>query len=198
MPGALAGLAGSFLIAPAEHIRIRLQVQSANQFKLYTGSMDAFHKISRKYGIKGLNKGLFSTMLREIGFCAGFFTFYEFSKRQIKETPQDEISPLQVFLAGGVTGIFTWGLIFPLDTLKSVAQTEPLSAEKRQYSGYFDMARSFIKRNGFRGLYRGLNVCLLRAFPVNAVTFSCYELARDAADKVNLIFENKDTKDFMI
>lgn len=167
-----------------------MQIQGTKKYNLYTGSIDAAVKIHRKYGVKGVQKGLFATMLREMGFCAGFFTFYEFFSRTIKERNGGEISPMETFIAGGITGLCTWSVIYPLDTLKSIAQAESLAPEKREYSGYFNMLKTIVRKYGFKRLYTGLGVCLLRAFPVNAVTFSCYETANFA------ISELKERADF--
>lgn len=194
IPGLLCGTVGSLLVGPAEHMRIRMQIQGTQDLKVYSGSLDAGVKIFKKYGIKGVNQGLFATIVREIGFCSGFFSFYEIFKRQLRDSPDTPPSPFQVFIAGGITGIFTWSLIFPADTLKSIAQTEPLAPSKRRYTGYFDMVSKVVKKHGIKHLYRGLDVCLMRAFPVNAVTFSCYELARSTITNVRHTLVDEDTE----
>jgi solute carrier family 25 carnitine/acylcarnitine transporter 20/29 len=63
--GATAGLANSVLSGPIEHVRIRLQVQSAGN-KIYSGPLDFFRKVYSSYGIGGIYKGQAITLLREI------------------------------------------------------------------------------------------------------------------------------------
>lgn len=193
IPGILCGVLGSLLVGPAEHMRIRMQIQGTQELKVYTGSMDAGVKIFKKYGLRGVYQGLLATIVREMGFCAGFFSFYEMTKRQFRDTPNAPLSSFETFIAGGITGILTWSLIFPADTLKSIAQTDALAPSRQKYNGYFNMVRKVVKENGVRHLYRGLDVCLMRAFPVNAVTFSFYEIARSSIDKLRNVDKEDDT-----
>ena len=86
------------------------------------------------------------------------------------------INPTYGFLAGGTTGMISWLLTFPLDSLKSISQTE--SFDQRKYSSYRGMVSSVLKEQGLAKLYNGLGVCLLRSFPVNAITFAFYEVAK--------------------
>ena len=46
--------------------------------QVYNGTLDAGRKIFKKYGFKGLQKGLVATMLREMTFFAVYFKSYEF------------------------------------------------------------------------------------------------------------------------
>jgi solute carrier family 25 (mitochondrial carnitine/acylcarnitine transporter), member 20/29 len=88
----------------------------------------------------------------------------------------EKASPLSGFIAGGTTGSISWLLTFPTDSFKSISQTEDF--DNRKYSSYRDMVAKVVKEKGFGKLYSGLGVCMLRAFPVNAITFAFYEVAR--------------------
>jgi solute carrier family 25 (mitochondrial carnitine/acylcarnitine transporter), member 20/29 len=71
--GAVAGVVGSMVNGPMEHIRIR--VQSVNS--KYRGSKDALIKIYNKHGVKGVFKGHMTSMAREsfMGFYLGCYTY---------------------------------------------------------------------------------------------------------------------------
>lgn len=79
--------------------------------------------------------------------------------------------------AGGITGIFSWGICFPLDCFKTLAQTESFTDPK--FKGYTHMVSTVLRTKGVLSLYNGLKVCLMRGFPVNAITFLFYEISRD-------------------
>lgn len=90
---------------------------------------------------------------------------------------------LKVLLCGGIAGIVTWGSVFPLDMVKTrlQAQTmhdhvaEPagegraLLRRPRQTLNSFEIAREVYRTEGVHAFYRGLGICSIRAFIVNAV-----------------------------
>ena len=80
--------------------------------------------------------------------------------------------------AGGVTGTVTWALAYPFDTLKTHLQTLPASAGSHE-RGMLTVAQRLVSEHGVSSLYRGLSTCLVRAFPVNAVTFLVYKRTLD-------------------
>lgn len=75
--GFVGGVANSFLASPIEHVRIRLQTQTASgtvaEFK---GPLDCINKL-RANG--ALMRGLSPTILREAQGCATYFLTYEAS-----------------------------------------------------------------------------------------------------------------------
>ncbi|KNC74485.1 hypothetical protein, variant [Sphaeroforma arctica JP610] len=77
------------------------------------------------------------------------------------------------FVAGGLAGMASWGSIIPIDRVKT--QIQAMATQNGRSPGVMECMRNILKKEGFRGLYRGGAQCLLRAFPVNAVTFLVYE-----------------------
>ncbi|ROW07434.1 hypothetical protein VMCG_03735 [Cytospora schulzeri] len=96
----------------------------------------------------------------------------------------------KVLLCGGMAGIVTWVSIFPLDVIKTRVQaqvynsntsvdvvsgeTTPL-VRKPERLGALDIARQAYREGGLRVFFRGLTVCSVRAFIVNAVQWAAYE-----------------------
>ena len=68
------------------------------------------------------------------------------------------------FHAGGIAGICNWLLTYPLDIIKT-----------RQMTYYLNFKEAWKMGN----LTKGLNVCLVRAYLVNAVGFQSYEYCKD-------------------
>ncbi|KAK3689967.1 mitochondrial carrier domain-containing protein [Podospora appendiculata] len=103
----------------------------------------------------------------------------------------------RVLLCGGLAGIVTWASIFPLDVIKTRVQTQAafaggesgggggrrwgLGAEgslvvgQGKRLGAWDVAKETYREGGARVFFRGLAVCSLRAFVVNAVQWTAYE-----------------------
>ena len=110
-----------------------------------------------------------------------YFVIYEdFRRRLLKASgsgPNDnrvrEVSPLETALAGAAAGVLSWALIYPLDVVKTRCQSLPPEVGK---IGMAEALRQIVvEPSGWRGLFRGCGTCIIRALPVNAVTFLVYE-----------------------
>lgn len=97
---------------------------------------------------------------------------------------------IKVLLCGGIAGIVTWASVFPLDVIKTRLQAQTigdsssswlegqslLSASNQKTLGSLQLAKEAYRTEGLKVFYRGLGVCSLRAFIVNAVQVSTYYL----------------------
>ncbi|KAJ1658055.1 Mitochondrial carrier protein ymc2 [Dispira simplex] len=182
LAGAMAGLANSVVSGPVEHIRTRLQVQtaSAGAALTYRGPWDCILKIYQSHGIAGLYKGQVATAWREaFGYGAYFLTYEWLVQRVItqKGISRDQLPATQVCLYGALAGFSMWGSVYPIDVIKSKLQTDQLGRQSRRYQSILDCARQTLHHEGVAGFYKGITPCLLRAAPANAATFIGFELA---------------------
>jgi solute carrier family 25 carnitine/acylcarnitine transporter 20/29 len=85
-------------------------------------------------------------------------------------------------LYGVAAGWAMWLTSFPLDVLKSRAQTDGFRSQgdKRRYHGVADIARQIYRDQGVKGFFRGLAPTLIRSPFVNGATFGVYEAVRGA------------------
>lgn len=90
-----------------------------------------------------------------------------------------------MLLCGGLAGVVTWASIFPLDVIKTRVQTQSLLNHQEQQlllvspqqrgvgipgkRGAIEIAKDAYRVEGIRAFFRGLGVCSVRAFIVNAV-----------------------------
>ena len=80
----------------------------------------------------------------------------------------------EVLIAGGVGGMSYWCFTFPLDTIKTLYQSD--SFKKPKYTNLVQAFRREIRLQGWKGLYNGYSTCLLRSLPANMGTFLGFEL----------------------
>ena len=102
---------------------------------------------------------------------------------------------MNVLLCGGLAGVITWASIFPLDVIKTRVQSQstPIMASEehhplltqqgraeRNVAGTrldaFQITKLAYREEGVGVFFRGLGVCSMRAFIVNAVQV-CFALS---------------------
>lgn len=125
------------------------------------------------------------------------------------------IGAARILLCGGVAGVVTWVSIFPLDVIKTRVQTQTIlkpvnlaACEPNIRTGLLNqnintwhtgsqveaprntwsITREAYRTAGIRVFFRGMTVCCVRAFIVNAVQWTVYEsmmhyLVRESQEK---------------
>ncbi|KAH8722645.1 mitochondrial carnitine/acylcarnitine carrier protein [Phaeosphaeriaceae sp. PMI808] len=172
--GTLAGWTVSFVAAPVEHIKARLQIQYAadKTKRLYSGPIDCLSKIYKGHGLRGVYHGLSATLLFRTFFCFWWGTYDLFTRQLQKHTSLS--TPAVNFWAGGLSAQIFWITSYPSDVVKQRIMTDPLGPERR-FPRWRDAARGVYRENGWRGYWRGFAPCFLRAFPANAMALVAFE-----------------------
>ncbi|KAI0046466.1 mitochondrial carrier [Auriscalpium vulgare] len=176
--GALAGAANAILASPVEMFKVRMQGQygAITDKKLRVVVSEMWSQWGFR---KGIMRGYWVTVAREIPAYAGFYTAYEFSKRKFA-TKYGENVPAWALLASGSTGgLAYWLSSYPLDVVKSRIQlaNEPPRGTPIQYI-IRDM-KNIVVSEGIPGLFRGLTPSLIRSIPAAGSTFLAYEISRE-------------------
>ncbi|KAJ1983790.1 hypothetical protein H4R33_004625 [Dimargaris cristalligena] len=140
-----------------------------------TSSWQAAKDLYALRGVRGLYQGLFSHMLRDSLGTGIYFCTYETIKR-LMSSPESPPGPLTFFLSGGICGVFSWLIIFPIDLVKSTIQKDALlPSHLVRYRGFLDCFTDLYRQRGIVSLYRGISVTLIRAFPIHSLNFLVYE-----------------------
>ncbi|KAH8433031.1 putative mitochondrial carrier protein [Aspergillus melleus] len=177
--GILAGTTVSFIAAPVEHVKARLQIQYAadKSGRMYSGPIDCTTKILRTHGISGLYRGLCATI-----FFRAFFFFwwgsYDVLTRWMKNSTNMS-APAINFWAGGISAQIFWLTSYPSDVVKQRLMTDPMGGAlgdgQRKFQYWKDAARAVYRERGLKGYWRGFVPCFLRAFPANAMALVAFE-----------------------
>lgn len=178
LAGAMAGAANAVLASPVEMFKVRMQGQygAATDKRL----RDVAREMWRDWGFKrGIMRGYWVTVAREIPAYAGFYSAFEFSKRRFQSQYGEHV-PIWALLTSGATGgIAYWLCCYPLDVVKSRIQLRPTPPTSRPWTYINAELRSIVADSGVSGLFRGLSPSLLRSIPAAASTFAAFELTRD-------------------
>jgi len=79
-----------------------------------------------------------------------------------------QVGTLGMLLAGGMAGVVSWIVTFPIDVVKTRLQCD----NSGKYTGVFDCVRKTYAAEGYKAFSRGLTSTVIRAFPTNAATFT--------------------------
>jgi len=183
--GAFAGGVHSFVACPVELVRNRLQVQydKLKSRSLYTGPIDCLLKTYRADGLRGLYRGLFPMIIRDVPGVGAWYATFELARRLLTPSASNsgEVGKLRVMAAGALAGIGYWTTAFPQDAVKSVIQTQRYAAGQLA-EGFFQCAARMVREEGFLRLYRGYSVAVMRGIPGASITFLAYTTARKALE----------------
>ncbi|PCH36022.1 mitochondrial carrier [Wolfiporia cocos MD-104 SS10] len=178
--GVFAGVANGVVSGPVEHIRIRLQTQSAKN-PTYAGPFDAIRKIASAHGIAGIYKGQVVTLWREaLGYGVYFLAYEKLMQREMarKGIRRDQVNPANAVLFGAAAGYALWAVIYPIDMIKSRMQTDGFSAaDGQKYKSTIDCVRTVWRTEGIGAFTRGLGPTLIRSPFANGATFLGFEMA---------------------
>ncbi|XP_038632852.1 mitochondrial basic amino acids transporter [Scyliorhinus canicula] len=179
LAGAAAGAIQCVICCPMELAKTRLQLQGMGEYqvksKVYKNSVDCLFRIYRKHGIRGINKGMVTTVLREIPAFGFYFLTYDCLTRALNCEPGASFIIPKLLFAGGMSGIASWISTYPIDVIKSRLQADGVGGIN-QYNSIWDCVLQSYKKEGWQVFARGLTSTLLRAFPVNAATFATVTL----------------------
>ncbi|KAH8599398.1 mitochondrial carrier domain-containing protein [Bisporella sp. PMI_857] len=179
MAGVMAGATVSFIAAPVEHIKARLQIQYSNKKseRLYKGPIDCAKKIHKFHGIPGLYHGLAATLLFRSFFFFWWGSYDIFTRFFTEKTSLS--TPVINFWAGGLSAQIFWITSYPSDVVKQRIMTDPLAGGlndgTRRFPNWRTAAAAVYRENGWRGYWRGFVPCFLRAFPANAMALVAFE-----------------------
>jgi solute carrier family 25 carnitine/acylcarnitine transporter 20/29 len=178
--GAIGGLATFVVSAPSELVKCRAQLVIDGQGSSYHVLKDVW----KHGGVRGLYYGGTITAFRDSFGYGWYFWSYELTKRLLLSRQADPFIPptaADILVSGGIAGVITWVSIYPLDVIKTRLQTQPSWTVERQRllhgsdmaphreQSSLGIAREVWRSSGIGGFYRGVGICSLRAFIVNAV-----------------------------
>ena len=173
-----------------------------NDYTHFKGPMHAMRSIVKEYGFFRLYQGWWSSLWRELSGFGLYFSTYDVIKAQINSLLAQRAVEVRYLhngdphssgnhhlqqtgtrhsqawfasaLAGGIAGSITWVAVYPVDVIKTHIQTAPLDTPGSELR-VWTIGTRLAQEHGWRFLFRGFTVTVLRAFPVNATLFPIYE-----------------------
>lgn len=173
LSGGVAGMVSMISMYPLETIRTRISLQMNKSH--YSGPINALRTLK----IRELYRGLGISILGFAPFSALNFTSYYYIKNWLEHWQSlfqlDNSSNITKLIAGGTSGIVSLSVTYPTDLLRRHFQMAGFNNSVPQYNGILDGFKCIVRKDGFRGLYRGLSASYIRIFPCLAIQFWCLD-----------------------
>lgn len=174
---AFSGLLTTTLTNPIWVVKTRLCLQYGSNIKdetiRYTGTLDAFKKIVKHEGFRGLYKGL-GPGLFGVAHGAVQLAAYEELKTtyiRLNNLPNNHHLGTFLYLTFAAGSKLLAALVtYPYQVVRARQQDQ-----HTEYKGLRDV----MKREGVKGFYKGLSLNLVRVVPATGLTFVVYEKTRE-------------------
>jgi hypothetical protein len=155
--GAVAGAISRTVTSPLERLKVIKQVQMGDKYK---GVIAPLIQMYREEGIRSYWKGNGTNVARIAPYSAiQFFTFDVY--KQLLSDGQENPGTLKVLTAGGLAGMTSTIICYPLDLVRSILTVQTNTLE---YKGMNDALVKIYRSKGFFGLYKGLGTTLMVCF----------------------------------
>lgn len=185
MAGGVAGAVSRTIVSPLERLKILLQIQSVGREAYKSSIWKALGKMGREEGWRGFMRGNGTNCIRIIPYSAVQFGSYNFYKkvsdssllgpRKLKlgadqfgckfaESPEGEMTPVSRLICGGIAGITSVTVTYPLDIIRTRLSIQSASFAElgqrdhnQKLPGMFTtMVRIYKTEGGIIALYRGI------------------------------------------
>lgn len=183
--GGVAGAVSRTVVSPLERLKILFQVQSAGRdaYKMSVG--EGLKKMWREEGWRGFMRGNGTNCVRIVPYSAVQFGSYNFYKGKVFQTsPEGDMTPFTRLVCGGLAGITSVFLTYPLDIVRTrlsiqTASFAELGARPRKLPGMWSTLTSMYKtEGGISALYRGIIPTVAGVAPYVGLNFMTYEWVR--------------------
>lgn len=176
LAGGISGFFTRALTQPLDCIKVRHQLQLEPIKKdvgaKYTSTLQTLVMMFKEEGIRGLWKGHVPGQILSITYGFGQFAAYDnFNRHSRKITFFEQHSDVRHIVGGGIAGAFGMSIATPFDVVRTrfIAQDHNTG-----YRSIFDAFTSIIRKEGVRGLFRGLVPSVTAIAPNAAIQFGTY------------------------
>lgn len=183
--GGIAGAVSRTVVSPLERLKILMQIQSVGRdaYKLSVGQ--ALAKMWREEGWRGFMRGNGTNCIRIVPYSAVQFSSYNFYKRTFFEiSPGADLSPFKRLVCGGIAGITSVFLTYPLDivrtrlSIQSASFAELGDRPDKLPGMWTTLVRMYKTEGGVTALYRGIIPTVAGVAPYVGLNFMVYESVR--------------------
>ncbi|XP_002967505.2 probable ADP,ATP carrier protein At5g56450 [Selaginella moellendorffii] len=184
--GGLMGGVAHTIVAPIERAKLLLQTQESNlaimqgRHHRYKGMIDCIFRIAKDEGVLSLWRGNGSSVMRYYPSLALNFAFKDLYRSLLISDKNDALSRAPFnFVAGAAAGCTSLVFVYPLDIAHTRLAADIGNRDARQFKGLLHFIRTIYRKDGTRGLYRGLPASIQGMVVHRSVYFGGFDTAKD-------------------
>ena len=169
MYGGIAGCSAKTLVAPIERARLLAQTGAVDGTFYHTMQL-----ILKNEGVSGLWRGNGANCLRVFPSKGILFATNDFFKLSYRSWLNSD-SAFVSCLSGATAGMTASAATFPLDVTRmrmSATKEASLGGERRPFR---TVMQEIFRKEGIRGLYRGIRPTVLGAVPYEGIKFGTFD-----------------------
>lgn len=185
LAGGVGGVASQMCVYPVDTLKFRLQCSNLDSSikgnaLLIKIARDMFNEGGIKIFYRGLLVGT-SGIFPYAALDLGTFTTIKnwLVKRESKKTGMREedvkLSNYVVLSLGAASGTFGATVVYPINLLRTRLQAQGTYAHPYRYTGFNDVLKQTIQREGYPGLFKGLVPNLAKVAPAVSISYFIYE-----------------------
>lgn len=185
LAGGVGGICGQMVVYPIDTLKFRLQCSKldsnikGNQLLIHTAK-EMFKEGGLRMFYRGIIVGV-SGIFPYAALDLGTFTTIKnyLIKREAKKQnarPEDIKLPNWMVLSlGAMSGTFGATVVYPVNLLRTRLQAQGTYAHPYTYTGFNDVLKQTIIREGYPGLFKGLVPNLAKVAPAVSISYFMYE-----------------------
>eukprot|EP00276_Gloeochaete_wittrockiana_P002777 CAMPEP_0184673118 /NCGR_PEP_ID=MMETSP0308-20130426/86504_1 /TAXON_ID=38269 /ORGANISM="Gloeochaete witrockiana, Strain SAG 46.84" /LENGTH=550 /DNA_ID=CAMNT_0027120573 /DNA_START=366 /DNA_END=2019 /DNA_ORIENTATION=+ len=187
MFGSIAPVMAAVFTNPFDVAKVRIQLQGEllkkGAPKVYSGSWDCIVKTFQHEGIRGLEKGLSTAVLREGSKNLFRLGMYDPIIERIHSSEEGPAPFWKRMIAGAISGSAGAISCNPFEIIKTRMQSKAsariATGHQHGYSGVIDGFRALLRDEGVRGLYKGVSTSVLRSAIGTGINLAAYTAIRE-------------------
>lgn len=172
LSGGLAGAVAQGLLYPLDTIRTRLAVCNRGS---YTSITHAFHRIWLEEGPAAFYRGITPSMIGILPYAGVDIALFEILKESLLDRYEGNPPSLAILGTGMLSSSIAQVVSYPLALVRTRLQAQGAGGVPIKYDGMMDVARQTIRREGLRGLYKGLGANLIKLAPAAGISWYVFE-----------------------
>ncbi|KAM0002893.1 putative mitochondrial carrier protein [Helianthus debilis subsp. tardiflorus] len=184
--GVCATVMSDAVFTPMDMVKQRLQLGIGGRYK---GVWDCVKRVLREEGFGAFYASYRTTILMNAPFTAVHFATYEAAKRGLMGVSEESVSDERLVVhatAGAAAGALAAAVTTPLDVVKTQLQCQGVCGCDRYANGSIkDVLKTIVKKDGYRGLFRGWMPRMLFHAPAAAICWSTYEAGKAFFQELN-------------
>ncbi|KAL8692602.1 MAG: hypothetical protein Q9218_002418 [Villophora microphyllina] len=146
-------------------------------------------KMWKTSGIRSFYRGLPMGLVGMFPYSAIDLTTFEYTKRFVasynakkRHCHEDDAAPGNFMTAsiGAFSGAFGASVVYPINLLRTRLQSQGTAIHPPTYTGVVDVTVQTVRREGVRGLFKGITPNLLKVVPAVSITYVIYDNSKKA------------------